>query len=377
MINDMQILVSKVASKEDKIIAMKSLTALPSEIIIFNALGWGIRQLIDAVTNYFYGEDDDEEEVLFYVFGMKFTKNEVKELKTPFKNLFMDLLSPLPGLTDEFLVDRLNDLFEMYPLVGDDEIAELIKAENDIRIANGDKPMNEKEEAKFIKDEKEKRTFQLYDEMESTGWERYIPGAPGVALKTYSELKDAIDLAMTGKYEDEYQGRKSTKYISEEDREKVAYGLYFQIPQALGLLPREAGQIPNKGIRNIKKRSYTENQKTKMEEVEKLTNRPIGKIEKVLISKNSDPKKIAMEMKMIDKLGGFDEKQEAEYAKLRRSISKPNIKFAQMIKGGMTAEDIIRRIAENKGIVKGRTGTTRQGTVRKGTVREGKIREGQ
>ncbi len=84
-----------------------------------------------------------------------------------------------------------------------------------------------------------------------------------------------------------------------------------------------------------------------------------------------------MEMKMIDKLGGFDEKQEAEYAKLRRTISKPSMKFAQMIKGGMTAEDIIRRIAENKGIVKGRTGTTRQGTVRKGTVREGKIREGQ
>lgn len=377
MINDMQILGSKVASKEDKIIAMRSLTSLTSEIIMFNVLGWAIRQLIDAVTNYFYGEDDDEEEVLFYLFGMKLTKDDIKELKTPFKNLFMDLLSPLPGLTDEFLVDRLNDLFAMYPLVGDDEIAELIKAENDIRIANGDKPMNEKEEAKFIKDEKEKRKFQLYDEMESTGWERYIPGAPGVALKTYSELKDAIDLAMTGKYEDEYQGRKSTKYISDEDREKVAYGLYFQIPQALGLLPREAGQIPNKGIRNIKKRSYTENQITKMEELEKLTNRPIGKIEKVLISKNSDPKKIAMEMKMIDKLGGFDEKQEAEYAKLRRSISKPSMKLAQMIKGGMTAEDIIRRIAENKGIVKGRTGTTRQGTVRKGTVREGKIREGQ
>jgi hypothetical protein len=347
MINDMQILGSKVSSKEDKIIAMRSLAALPAEIVVFNLLGAAIRKTIDAITNYFYGEDDDEEEeVLFYVFGMKVTEDDVKEFKMPIKNLLVDLFSPLPGLTDEFLVTGFNNLFEMYPLVGDDEIAELVKAENDMRIANGDKVMTEKQEAEFIEEEKKKRTFQLYENMESTGWERYIPGAPGVALKTYSELKDAIDLAMTGKYEDEYQGRKSTKYISEEDRKKVAYGLFFQIPQALGLLPREAGQIPNKGIRNIKKRSYTENQKTKMEEVEKLTNRPIGKIEKVLISKNSDPKKIAMEMKMIDKLGGFDEKQEAEYAKLRRSISKPNIRFAQMIKGGMTAEDIIRRIAE-------------------------------
>ncbi len=378
MINDMQILGSKVSSKEDKIIAMKSLAALPAEVIVFNLLGAAIRKTIDAITNYFYGEDDDEEEeVLFYVFGMKVTEDDVKEFKMPIKNLLVDLFSPLPGLTDEFLVTGFNNLFEMYPLVGDDEIAELVKAENDIRIANGDKPMTEKQEADFIEEEKKKRTFQLYENMEATGWERYIPGAPGVALKTYSELKDAIDLAMTGKYEDEYQGRKTIKYISDEDREKVAYGLFFQIPQALGLLPREAGQIPNKGIRNIKKRSYTENQKTKIDEVEKLTNRPVGKIEKVLIGKNSDPRKIAMEMKMIDKLGGFDEKQEAEYAKLRRTISKPSMKFAQMIKGGMTAEDIIRRIAENKGIVKGRTGTTRQGTVRKGTVREGKIREGQ
>jgi hypothetical protein len=378
MINDMQILGSKVSSKEDKIIAMRSLAALPAEIVVFNLLGAAIRKTIDAITNYFYGEDDDEEEeVLFYVFGMKVTEDDVKEFKMPIKNLLVDLFSPLPGLTDEFLITGFNNLFEMYPLVGDDEIAELVKAENDIRIANGDKPMTEKQEADFIEEEKKKRTFQLYENMEATGWERYIPGAPGVALKTYSELKDAIDLAMTGKYEDEYQGRKTIKYISDEDREKVAYGLFFQIPQALGLLPREAGQIPNKGIRNIKKRSYTENQKTKIDEVEKLTNRPVGKIEKVLIGKNSDPRKIAMEMKMIDKLGGFDEKQEAEYAKLRRTISKPSMKFAQMIKGGMTAEDIIRRIAENKGIVKGRTGTTRQGTVRKGTVREGKIREGQ
>ena len=378
MINDMQILGSKVSSKEDKIIAMKSLAALPAEVIVFNLLGSAIRKTIDAITNYFYGEDDDEEEeVLFYVFGMKVTEDDVKEFKMPIKNLLVDLFSPLPGLTDEFLVTGFNNLFEMYPLVGDDEIAELVKAENDIRIANGDKPMTEKQEADFIEEEKKKRTFQLYENMEATGWERYIPGAPGVALKTYSELKDAIDLAMTGKYEDEYQGRKTIKYISDEDREKVAYGLFFQIPQALGLLPREAGQIPNKGIRNIKKRSYTENQKTKIDEVEKLTNRPVGKIEKVLIGKNSDPRKIAMEMKMIDKLGGFDEKQEAEYAKLRRTISKPSMKFAQMIKGGMTAEDIIRRIAENKGIVKGRKGVVIEGTVRKGTVREGKIREGQ
>jgi hypothetical protein len=377
MINDMQILASKVSTKEDKIMAIRSLTALPAEVIIFNLLGAGIRKTIDAITNYLYGEDDDEEEVLFYIFGLKLTEDDVKELKIPIKNLMVDLFSPLPGITDEFLTSGLNELFEITPLIGDDETADLIKNENDIRVANGYKVMTEKEEAKFIEDQKKKRTFQLYENMEETGWERFIPGAPGVALKTYNDLKDAISLAVTGKYEHDNEGIKSVKYISEEDREKIAYGLFFQIPQALGLLPREAGQIPNKGIRNIKKRSYTENQITKMQEVEKLTNRPIGKIEKVLIDKNSDPKKIAMEMKMIDKLGGFDEKQEAEYAKLRRSISKPNIRFAQMIKGGMTAEDIIRRIAENKGIVKGRTGTTRQGTVRKGTVREGKIREGQ
>jgi hypothetical protein len=347
MINDIQISFSKHASNEDKKIARLSLIALPAEIIVFNVLGAAIRKTIDAITNYLYGEDDDEEEVLFYVFGMKITEDDIKEVKTPIRNMLVDLFSPLPGMTDEPLVAGLNKLFEQFPLIGDDEISELVKVENDIRIANGEKPMDDKQKEKFIEQEKEKRKFQLYENMEPTGLERYIPGAPGVALKTYTELYDAMSLALTGKYETENDfGKKTIKYISDEDRKKIGYGLYFQIAQVLNLLPREAGTITSKGIRNIKRRASTENKKTKTEELEKMINRPVGKIEKVLIDKNVSSKNIFIEMKYIDKAGGFTESQQNEYAKLRKIISKTNYYYIKSIQSGMTSEDIIKRIVE-------------------------------
>ena len=347
MINDIQISFSKHASNEDKKIARLSLVGLSAEIIVFNMLGAAIRGVIDAITNYLYGEDDDEEEVLFYVFGMKVTEDNIQWLKTPIKGMIVDLFSPFPGITDEPLVAGLNKLFEQFPLIGDDEISELVKVENDIRIANGEKPMDDKQKEKFIEQEKEKRKFQLYEDMEPTGLDKYIPGAPGVALKTYTELYDAISLALTGKYETENEfGKKTIKYISDEDRKKIGYGLYFQIPQAIGLLPREAGTITSKGIRNIKRGASTENKKTKTEELEKMINRPVGKIEKVLIDKNVSSKNIFIEMKYIDKAGGFTESQQNEYAKLRKIISKTNYYYIKSIQSGMTSEDIIKRIVE-------------------------------
>jgi hypothetical protein len=347
MINDIQISFSKHASNEDKKIARLSLVGLSAEIIVFNMLGAAIRGVIDDITNYLYGEDDDEEDVLFYVFGMKVTEDNIQWLKTPIKSLLVDLFSPLPGMTDEPLIAGLNKLFEQFPLIGDDEISELVKVENDIRIANGEKPMDDKQKEKFIEQEKEKRKFQLYEDMEPTGLDKYIPGAPGVALKTYTELYDAMSLALTGKYETENEfGKKTIKYISDEDRKKIGYGLYFQIPQAIGLLPREAGTITSKGIRNIKRRASTENKKTKTEELEKMINRPVGKIEKVLIDKNVSSENIFIEMKYIDKAGGFTESQQNEYAKLRKIISKTNYYYIESIQSGMTSEDIIKRIVE-------------------------------
>jgi hypothetical protein len=347
MINDIQISFSKHASNEDKKIARLSLVGLSAEIIVFNMLGAAIRGVIDDITNYLYGEDDDEEDVLFYVFGMKVTEDNIQWLKTPIKSLLVDLFSPLPGMTDEPLIAGLNKLFEQFPLIGDDEISELVKVENDIRIANGEKPMDDKQKEKFIEQEKEKRKFQLYEDMEPTGLDKYIPGAPGVALKTYTELYDAMSLALTGKYETENEfGKKTIKYISDEDRKKIGYGLYFQIPQAIGLLPREAGTITSKGIRNIKRRASTENKKTKTEELEKMINRPVGKIEKVLIDKNVSSENIFIEMKYIDKAGGFTESQQNEYAKLRKIISKTNDYYIKSIQSGMTSEYIIKRIVE-------------------------------
>ena len=347
MINDIQISFSKHASNEDKKIARLSLVGLSAEIIVFNMLGAAIRGVIDDITNYLYGEDDDEEEVLFYVFGMKVTEDNIQWLKTPIKSMLVDLFSPLPGMTDEPLIAGLNKLFEQFPLIGDDEISELVKVENDIRIANGEKPMDDKQKEKFIEQEKEKRKFQLYEDMEPTGLDKYIPGAPGVALKTYTELYDAMSLALTGKYETENEfGKKTIKYISDEDRKKIGYGLYFQIAQVLNLLPREAGTITSKGTRNIKRRASTENKKTKTEELEKMINRPVGKIEKVLIDKNVSSKNIFIEMKYIDKAGGFTESQQNEYAKLRKIISKTNYYYIKSIQSGMTSEDIIKRIVE-------------------------------
>ena len=77
-----------------------------------------------------------------------------------------------------------------------------------------------------------------------------------------------------------------------------------------------------------------------------MINRPVGKIEKVLIDKNVSSKNIFIEMKYIDKAGGFTESQQNEYAKLRKIISKTNYYYIKSIQSGMTSEDIIKRIVE-------------------------------
>ena len=60
--NDLLTLTSNLSSKEEKLKAGFSLTALPIELAVFQAIGMAGRYAIEKITDFIFGEEDDDEE---------------------------------------------------------------------------------------------------------------------------------------------------------------------------------------------------------------------------------------------------------------------------------------------------------------------------
>jgi hypothetical protein len=347
-------LTSNLSSKEEKIKAAKSLTALPIELAVFQAIGMAGRYAIEKITDLIFGEEDDDEEKIEFdtIFG-KMDEETLRLFSTPLRSFAVDLLSPLPGLTDDITIWAINKYgFEKFPMVSDESIDELVDEENKIRLASGKNQLKGKELDDFIEKIKEERTFTLFESRNKNGLlENLSIGSPGILFKTVSEINDMYTAWKTGEIITESFGKEKTKYLNEEDRSDLGYAILFKAMYGLGALPRESGSVADKAFRRMKKNAVSESLHEKQQELKKITGKDPNELELLLLEKGTKPENIKKESNYIKKM--LDEDQVKEYIKVRSKVQNVPDKFkgyiARNIAAGLTAEQVIDKLAEGRG----------------------------
>jgi hypothetical protein len=327
MYNDLSTIASSTATKEDKISAGRSLAGLGVELAAFQLIGFGIRRLYDLIAASILGDEDDEEAK---------KKKMLNATKYPVKSIVNDIVSPFPGMTDKYVTWGLNEALSFYPWMDDKEVKDAVKERNKILELKGEDPMDAKTEAEFIKNIKDEATYQVFEDDDRSG------GMYGIALNTYNELFDVSELATTGEFTDEYQGRETTKKLLESDREKVKYAVPFMIAYSTGLLPKDVGTISKNYINRIKKKAVTEKQYERYDNVQKELGRNLKSWEIDIVKNKKETETAVDEIKFIENNGGLTERQGREYLKLMKAIGEPSVSDIVKIKNGQTADQLLK-----------------------------------
>jgi hypothetical protein len=328
MYNDLQVLFSKTSSNEDKIAAGKSLAGLAVELATFQMIGFGVRRLYDYIAAALLGDEDDEEAK---------KKKMINATKYPIKNIVNDIVSPIPGFTDASVTWSLNAALAQYPWMDDKEIKDAVNSRNKVLELKGEDPMNAEDEAEFIKNIKDEATYQVFKDENSREFGMY-----GIASATYQELFDVSELATTGEFIDEYQGRETTKKLLEADREKVKYAVPFMIAYSTGLLPKDVGTISENYVKRIKKKAITEKQYDRYDAVQKDLRRNLKSWEIQLVKDKKESETAISEIEFIERNGGLTERQGREYLKVMKAIGEPSVSDIVKIKAGQTADQILK-----------------------------------
>jgi bacterioferritin (cytochrome b1) len=327
MYNDIMTISSKTTSRQDKIIAYRSLTGLATELATYQMIGFGIRRLYDMIAASLLGDDDDEETK---------KKKIINATKYPIKSIVNDIFSPIP-MTDRITTWGLNQALAQYPWMTNKEIKDAIESRNKVLELKGEPNMTEAEENEFIAKIKEEATYQVFEDDFDRSY-----GMIGIAGSTYQELGEIGNLATTGEFTDEYQGRETTKKLLESDREKVKYAVPFMIAYSTGLLPKDVGSIGRNYVNRIKKKAITEKQFERYDAVQKDLGRNLKSWEVELVKAKKESETAVDEVKFIERNGGLTERQGREYLKLMKAIGEPSVSDIVRIKEGQTADQILK-----------------------------------
>jgi hypothetical protein len=327
MYNDFQTIASKTATKEDKIIALRSVAGLSAELATYQLIGFGIRRLYDMIAASLLGDEDDEETK---------KKKLINATKYPVKSIVNDIVSPIP-MMDGLTTWGLNQSLAQYPWMSDKEIKDAVKERNRILELKGEYPMDEKTEAEYINKIKEEAKYQVFEDDFDRSY-----GMIGIAGSTYQELGEIGKLATTGEFTDEYQGRETTKKLLDSDRKKVAYAVPFMVAYSTGLLPKDIGSIGRNYVNRIKKKAITETQYERYDNVQKDLGRNLKSWEVDIVKSKKEPETAIDELKFIERNGGLTERQGREYLKVMKAIGEPSISDIVRIKEGQTADQILK-----------------------------------
>jgi hypothetical protein len=193
MYNDVTTILSKSASKQDKLKAARSVAVgLPAETILFNATGYAITTLLGGLARSIKGYEEDDEE----------SKERFdKALKGKATAITKDILSPAP-VFDTAVAEGINRLLSMTG--------------------------------------SEKRLYGRYQE---TLFDDL--GTLGIAGKNALEVLNRIESAVSGKSVTEYKGKTTIKELNDEQRDNQAANALLTLLYSLGYLPSEAGYVLN------------------------------------------------------------------------------------------------------------------------------------
>jgi hypothetical protein len=335
MVSDIKVLgINSGASKQDKIIAARSLLSLPLEMALYQSIGlairWGYLAIAKGIIGAVVDDDDEEKEKLL---GMEISKEMKNATKYPLRSMVTDFLSPIP-IADNTVVGGANYLLSQLS-VDQDMIDEAVSKKNLMLEVSGKEKMNDKEKQNFIEKYKQDREYQLFND------EKKSYGTIGIGYDTYKELMGNINTAYTGKYTQDYMGNESERFLLPKDQDNIKNAVIFETLFALGIVPRDVNTISKNIIKLSKKNSLTEKQYEKYEAVGKETGTKVTGWKMDLTKSKSKLETTVSEIEWIEEHGGLTEKQGKEYVKLSKAVDEVSYRELQKIQSGKTADQII------------------------------------
>jgi hypothetical protein len=236
MNNDLGVLTSKTATKEDKKAAARSLSGFGVEVAAFNAIGYGLSVLTYGVATSLLrdatGSDADEEE------EKKLQEKDEKYLQNLRKgkasSIIQDVFSPLP---------MLDPLFEGATYLALDAVQSLQDIEEKDRV-NIFAPKPQTEVLKGL-------------------------GTLGIAAERTAKLIEIGSALATGKVKEESYGETSVKNIRSRDEEVLAPLTTLALLNSLGLLPTEFNSVQNTIFKEITKQASTKTEEEIVADKEK------------------------------------------------------------------------------------------------------------
>ena len=197
---------------------------------------------------------------------------------------------------------------------------------------------------KYIADQK--MIFTNYESKPELGLDL---GSAGIIFDQGGKLIDLSTAATTGIITEEYDGKITEKYISEEDSKWIVRALIEKsIFLTIGL-PKEVDDVTNLILKVVSKRSMNERQNEKYLEIKKLNKgKEISKIQDFIIHTSTNLKSSLHELEKIEEKGGLTDQQTKVYIQVRNRLqhgylSGPNI---DLIKQGRTADQIVNKRKE-------------------------------
>lgn len=182
MYSDIAVISSKTSAQEDKVIALKSLVALMSEIASFGAIKISISVGMFSLAAALLGYDEPEEE------KEKRLNNLYKGYYT---NLFSDITSPFPPVTDSGIMPLVN------------LISNKIEGED------------------LVFEPRDKGVIDMI-------------GTAGILANSAIELKEVLDKAYDGKYTKESFGKEVEKSLTGEQQDAAKIAALLKVMYVLG-----------------------------------------------------------------------------------------------------------------------------------------------
>lgn len=324
MYSDISTIMSKDSSVQDKAIAGKSLGGLTVEIMAFNLIAWGVRELIYQAAAETVGREITDEEK---------EKRARQQLQYVSANVSKDILSPLPQ-TDGLVVAAMNEVIDLFAKDDTEGAKKALEERNKALQLKDREPLEGEEAEKWMDKWMEERKFKL------SNFEKNGLGVYTIGSEKFSELATINDMA-NGSFEKENPfGGTQTRYVREEDRKLARQVSILEAAHLAGLLPNEIGSYTRYIIKNIEKNSISENAHNKIKQLKSdLGKKELSIVEDYLASSKRKLEGIKDELDTIEIFGGLEtEQQQRDYVKVLEAKGEVTYPDYELIMSGRTSE---------------------------------------
>ncbi len=325
-------------TNEDKKAAARSLAGLMVELTVFHTLSAVIREGFKGAAKGLFGDDDEDKEEKEWG-SLESNKKLWDSSSYAFSSVVKDVLSPFPAVGDGLVAKSLNMLLENLDvnLADEDDVQAAIDEENELRLLKRKDPMTEKEKKELREKVMEQGKISVYEDDAVLK----TLGVFSIGKDAMKDLNDAYMLYKDGEYEDKY-GNKN--YLLKRDREglgSIILGKFFTVT---GLAPKDVGDIARYGMKEIKKKSISEKQYEKYQEVKKdLKRNPTEAEEYLIVNSGRKAKDITDDINRINKyFEGLTLDQMKEFVETEKYGLFRGSWAIRNIKEGKTAKELTK-----------------------------------